>query len=170
MNSSHATRSKQLLDHLQHKNNNCIFLPRFRYKFQNPCFYHKAESREVTLYKARINEKFEIGKLLIFCYCTSSPTHGQIAWTWFFRLSKTGLFWHLNNFLIKVSLFIIRVLFLLWFTNFEKTFFFNFIYSEKATKFCEIFPLLLTVCTVVKSKGKIYKFIKSQQKQLAVSK
>ena len=28
----------------------------------------------------------------------------------------------------------------------------NFIYSEKATKFCEIFPLLLTVCTVVKSK------------------
>jgi hypothetical protein len=28
-------------------------------------------------------------------------------------------------------------------------------YSEKATKFCEIFPLLLTVCTVVKSKGKI---------------
>ena len=29
------------------------------------------------------------------------------------------------------------------------------IYSEKATKFCEIFPLLLTVCTLVKSKGKI---------------
>ena len=28
-------------------------------------------------------------------------------------------------------------------------------YSEKATKFCEIFPLLLTACTVVKSKGKI---------------
>ena len=27
----------------------------------------------------------------------------------------------------------------------------KFIYSEKATKFCEIFPLLLTVCTVVKS-------------------
>ena len=27
--------------------------------------------------------------------------------------------------------------------------------SEKGTKFCEIFPLLLTVCTVVKSKGKI---------------
>ena len=25
------------------------------------------------------------------------------------------------------------------------------IYSEKATKFCEIFPLLLTVCIVVKS-------------------
>ena len=33
----------------------------------------------------------------------------------------------------------------------------KFIYSEKATKFCEIFPLLLTVCTVVKSKGKISK-------------
>ena len=31
----------------------------------------------------------------------------------------------------------------------------NFIYSEKATKFCEIFTLLLTVSTVVKSKGKI---------------
>ena len=31
----------------------------------------------------------------------------------------------------------------------------KFIYSEKATKFWEIFPLLLTVCTVVKSKGKI---------------
>ena len=28
-------------------------------------------------------------------------------------------------------------------------------YSEKATKFCEIFPLILTVCTAVKSKGKI---------------
>ena len=27
----------------------------------------------------------------------------------------------------------------------------KFIYSEKATKFCEIFPYLLTVCTVVKS-------------------
>ena len=31
----------------------------------------------------------------------------------------------------------------------------KFIYSEKATKFCEIFPLLLTVSTLVKSKGKI---------------
>ena len=31
----------------------------------------------------------------------------------------------------------------------------KFIYSEKATKFCEIFSLLLTLCTVVKSKGKI---------------
>ena len=31
----------------------------------------------------------------------------------------------------------------------------KFIYSEKATQFCEIFPLHLTVCTVVKSKGKI---------------
>ena len=31
----------------------------------------------------------------------------------------------------------------------------KFIHSEKATKFCEIFPLLLTVCTVVRSKGKI---------------
>ena len=31
----------------------------------------------------------------------------------------------------------------------------KFIYSEKATKFCEILTLLLTVCTVVKSKVKI---------------
>ena len=31
----------------------------------------------------------------------------------------------------------------------------KFIYSEKATKFCKIFPLLLIVCTVVKSKKKI---------------
>ena len=31
----------------------------------------------------------------------------------------------------------------------------KFIYSEKATKFCEIFPFLLTVCTAVKSQGKI---------------
>ena len=31
----------------------------------------------------------------------------------------------------------------------------KFIYSEKATKFCEIFTLLLTACTVVKSKVKI---------------
>ena len=29
------------------------------------------------------------------------------------------------------------------------------IYSEKATKFCEIFTLLMTVCTAVKSKVKI---------------
>ena len=31
----------------------------------------------------------------------------------------------------------------------------KFIYSEKATKFCEIFPLLLTTVHTVKSKGKI---------------
>ena len=31
----------------------------------------------------------------------------------------------------------------------------KFIYSEKATKFCEIFPLLLTAVHKVKSKGKI---------------
>ena len=33
--------------------------------------------------------------------------------------------------------------------------FLKFLCSEKATKFFEIFPLLLTVCTEVKSKGKI---------------
>ena len=33
----------------------------------------------------------------------------------------------------------------------------KFIYSEKATKFCEIFPLLLTTVHTVKSKGKISK-------------
>ena len=31
----------------------------------------------------------------------------------------------------------------------------KFIYSEKATKFCEIFPLILTTVYTVKSKGKI---------------
>ena len=31
----------------------------------------------------------------------------------------------------------------------------KFTYSEKVAKFCEIFPLLLTLCTVVKIKGKI---------------
>ena len=31
----------------------------------------------------------------------------------------------------------------------------KFIHSEKATKFCEIFPLLLTTVHTVKSKGKI---------------
>ena len=31
----------------------------------------------------------------------------------------------------------------------------KFIYSEKATKFCEIFPLLFTTVHTVKSKGKI---------------
>ena len=36
------------------------------------------------------------------------------------------------------------------YTNYLK-----FIYSEKATKFCEILTLLLTVCTVIKSKVKI---------------
>ena len=33
--------------------------------------------------------------------------------------------------------------------------FIKFIYSEKATQFCEISTLLLTVCTVVKSKMEI---------------
>ena len=33
--------------------------------------------------------------------------------------------------------------------------FLEFIYSEKATNFCEILTLLLTLCTVVKSKVKI---------------
>ena len=33
--------------------------------------------------------------------------------------------------------------------------FVKFIYSEKATKFCEIFPLLLSYVVPVKSKGKI---------------
>ena len=31
----------------------------------------------------------------------------------------------------------------------------KFVYSEEAIKFCEIFPSLLTACTVVKSKMKI---------------
>ena len=39
---------------------------------------------------------------------------------------------------------------------FPQAYVLKFIYSEKATKFCEIFTLLLTVCTVVKSKVKIF--------------
>ena len=35
------------------------------------------------------------------------------------------------------------------------TFLIKFIYFQKPTKFCKIFTLLLTVCTVVKSKAKI---------------
>ena len=34
----------------------------------------------------------------------------------------------------------------------------KFIYSEKATKFCEIFPLLLTTVHTVKCKGKISQY------------
>ena len=34
----------------------------------------------------------------------------------------------------------------------------KFIYSEEATKFCEIFPLLLTVCSAFKSKRKILQY------------
>ena len=34
----------------------------------------------------------------------------------------------------------------------------KFIYSEKGTKFCEIFTLLLTVCTVVKSKLCVWQY------------
>jgi hypothetical protein len=37
----------------------------------------------------------------------------------------------------------------------KKKVFVKFIYSEKATKFCEIFPLLLSYVVPVKSKGKI---------------
>ena len=37
----------------------------------------------------------------------------------------------------------------------KKSLVLKFIYSEKATKFCEIFPLLLTAVHTVKSKGKI---------------
>ena len=35
----------------------------------------------------------------------------------------------------------------------------KFIYSEKATKFCEIFPLLLTECTAVKVRGRFCKIL-----------
>ena len=39
----------------------------------------------------------------------------------------------------------------------------KFIYSEKATKFCEIFTLLLIGTTQDKSKMKIYKILWSSQ-------
>ena len=41
------------------------------------------------------------------------------------------------------------------FLRFQKQDALKFIYSEKATKFCEIFPLLLIIVHTVKSKGKI---------------
>ena len=47
-------------------------------------------------------------------------------------------FWGLSQTCTRLQVFVIK-----------------FIYSEKATKIFEIFPLLLTVCTVDKSKGKI---------------
>ena len=49
------------------------------------------------------------------------------------------------------------------FLCFQKQDALKFIYSEKATQFCEIFTLLLTVCTVVKSK------VKSSQNFVAFS-
>ena len=39
--------------------------------------------------------------------------------------------------------------------SYFSAFMLKFKYSEKATKFCEIFPLLLTTVHTVKSKGKI---------------
>ena len=42
-----------------------------------------------------------------------------------------------------------------WAYLFKPSVLLKYIYSEKATKFCKIFPIRLTVCTVVKSKGKI---------------
>ena len=43
----------------------------------------------------------------------------------------------------------------LFYPTFLKARSIKFIYSEKATKFCEILPLLLTTVHTVKSKGKI---------------
>ena len=42
----------------------------------------------------------------------------------------------------------------------------KFIYSERATIFCETFLLFLTVCTVVKSKGKISQNFKPSQNSI----
>ena len=47
------------------------------------------------------------------------------------------------------------LLWLLFFQEENKTILLKFMYSEKATKFCEIFTLLLTACTEVKSQMKI---------------
>ena len=58
---------------------------------------------------------------------------GDIVWKWYI------------GFIYKLYIF----------PPFKYSIVLKFIYSEKATKFCEIFPLLLTVCTVVKIKGKI---------------
>ena len=42
----------------------------------------------------------------------------------------------------------------------------KFIYSEKATKFCEIFPLLLTAVHTVKSKRTILQNFRPSQKKI----
>ena len=51
-----------------------------------------------------------------------------------------------------------KVICFLWHIYLKFVHLLKFIYSEKATKFCEIVTLLLSVCTVDKSKVKDHKF------------
>ena len=60
----------------------------------------------------------------------------------------------------KQHIHILRVSFKNWYIFYKEQVYvlyryLKFIYSEKATKFCEIFPLLLTTVHTVKSKAKI---------------
>ena len=60
----------------------------------------------------------------------------------------------------KQHIHILRVSFKNWYIFYKEQVYvlyryLKFIYSEKATKFCEIFTLHMTVCTVVKNKVKI---------------
>ena len=74
---------------------------------------------------------------------------------------KTLAFWHMIKQLKSYCIILIRIklsksLFISCIWKDKWDYLLKFIYSEKATtKFCETFTLLLTVCTVVKSKVKI---------------
>ena len=62
--------------------------------------------------------------------------------SWYFSSLFIGL-WHSRDQKISKGL------------KSQQEIYIKFIHSEKATKFCEIFPLLLTTVNTVKSKGKI---------------
>ena len=80
-----------------------------------------------------------VGKIRILVTICSGIT--SAAYIWSQKESKNGISF---NHKISSKMKLIA----------EEDYKVKFIYSEKATKFCEIFPLLLTVCTAVKSKGK----------------
>ena len=77
-----------------------------------------------------------------------------------------GSDWHPYSYMLGISIFYHTYAVILATSGLELGIWYSgcqslvkFIYSEKATKFCEIFPLLLTVCTVVKSEEKIRKIL-----------
>ena len=82
-----------------------------------------------------------------FVYSEKAATFEEISLIDLMWLSNSRNFWPSQKNLTLFYFLRINACFNLYIVK--------FIYSEKATKFCEIFPLLLTVCTVVKCKGKI---------------